>query len=261
MKLKLIQVDAFASKVFEGNPAAVIPLESWLPDEILQAIATENNLSETAFLVPENDVYQIRWFTPAYEVNLCGHATLASAHAMWQHLGYSGEMLRLNSKSGILEVHREDTDKYILDFPADSPEEVMDHGPVAAALKQPVLAVYKGKDDLMAVLPKQELVEQLQPDFEAIAALNCRGLIATAAGTKTDFVSRCFFPGAGINEDPVTGSAHTLMTPYWAAKLDKTRLEAVQLSTRKGRISCNLLGTRVLLSGQAQTYMTGEISF
>lgn len=261
MKLTLIQVDAFASRVFEGNPAAVIPLDSWLTDEVLQNIATENNLSETAFIVPDGDAYHIRWFTPAYEVNLCGHATLASAHAMWQHLDYRGETLRFNSKSGILEVHREGTDKYTLDFPADTPEEVMDHTPVAAALKQAVLAVYKGKDDLMAILPKQELVEQLNPDFAAIAALNCRGLIATAAGTKTDFVSRCFFPGAGINEDPVTGSAHTLMTPYWAAKLEKNRLEAVQLSARRGRISCNLVGSRVLLSGQAQTYMTGEINF
>ncbi len=261
MKLSIYQVDAFASKVFEGNPAAVVPLEAWLPDEVLQAIATENNLSETAYIVQEAAGYRIRWFTPAYEVNLCGHATLATAHTLWQHLDFKGDVLHFSSKSGPLMVRQEAEGSYTLDFPADPPQVYADKDSIAAALRQPVLEVYKGKDDLMAVLPKQSLVETLQPDFSAIAGLPCRGLIATAAGETTDFVSRCFYPGAGINEDPVTGSAHTLMTPFWAEKLGKTDMKAAQLSARSGKLDCRLEGNRVLISGQAQTYMFGEINF
>lgn len=259
MQLAMVQVDAFASKVFEGNPAAVIQLEQWLPDEILQAVATENNLSETAYLVARGEDYHIRWFTPVYEVNLCGHATLAAAHTLWQHLGYSGDEVTFLSRSGELVVRQNLPGNYTLDFPADQPQPVADTAPIAAALKHPVLAAYRGKDDLMAILPGEAHVAGLQPDFAAIAALDCRGLIATAVGNTTDFVSRCFFPGAGINEDPVTGSAHTLMTPYWSAQLEKQALEAIQLSARTGRLSCQLHGNRVWLTGQAQTYLTGEI--
>ena len=255
----MYQVDAFASRVFEGNPAAVIQLEQWLPDELLQAIATENNLSETAYLVPEGEGFRIRWFTPVYEVNLCGHATLASAHTLWQHLGYLGSSVTFFSKSGSLVVHQNREGHYTLDFPADQPQVSPLKADIANALGQSVLEVYRGKDDLMAILPGQAQVEALRPDFGAIAALDCRGLIATAPGDTLDFVSRCFFPGAGINEDPVTGSAHTLMAPYWAAQTGKNQLEAMQLSSRTGKLVCQLKGDRVLLSGQARTYLIGEI--
>jgi PhzF family phenazine biosynthesis protein len=259
MKLSIYQVDAFASRVFEGNPAAVIQLDQWLPDTLLQAIATENNLSETVYLVTEGEGFRIRWFTPVYEVNLCGHATLASAHTLWQHLGYSGSSITFYSKSGSLVVHQNKESHYTLDFPADQPQVSPLQDVMAKALGQPVLAAYRGKDDLMAILPGQAEVEALRPDFAAIAALDCRGLIATAPGDTLDFVSRCFFPGAGINEDPVTGSAHTLMTPYWAAQTGKDQFEAMQLSARTGKLHCQLKGNRVLLSGQAQTYLIGEI--
>lgn len=263
MKLKLYQVDAFTEKIFGGNPAAVIPLSSWLPDDILQKIAIENNLSETAFIVPtpntETD-YHLRWFTPSYEVRLCGHATLATAHALYCHLGFEKDTISFQSLSGVLKVLRDSTYSYTLDFPTDSLEKRDDKMEIISNILgiQPI-EVYRGKDDFMAVLSSQADIESLNPDFALLKTLGSRGLIATAKGDAVDFVSRCFFPEAGIEEDPVTGSAHTTMCPYWAEKLGKNEFKAQQLSARKGDLTCVLRGDRVDISGSAATYLIGEI--
>jgi PhzF family phenazine biosynthesis protein len=262
MKLKLYQVDAFTEKVFSGNPAAIIPLTEWLPDEILQKIAIENNLSETAYIVPTGGKtnYHLRWFTPGYEVRLCGHATLATAHTLWCHLGFDKEVMSFDTLSGVLKVMRNNTNTYTLDFPVDILEKREDKSDTIAAILgiQPI-EVFRGNDDFMAVLPSQADIEALNPDFNLMKQLGSRGLIATAMGDSVDFVSRCFFPGAGIDEDPVTGSAHTTMTPYWAEQLGKMQFTAQQLSVRKGELNCVLRGDRVHISGSAATYLIGDI--
>lgn len=261
MKLKIFQVDAFTENIFGGNPAAVIPLTEWLPDDILQKIAIENNLSETAYIVPtgKGSDFHIRWFTPSYEVQLCGHATLATAHTLWQHLGFENDVMSLDSLSGILKVVKNEHG-YTLDFPTDKLEVRPDISDIIYnILKVKPLEVFRGRDDFMAVLPKQQDIESLRPDFSLLKTLGSRGLIATAKGEEVDFVSRCFFPEAGIEEDPVTGSAHTTMTPYWAEKIGKLTLRAQQLSARKGDLVCTLQKDRVLISGSAVTYMIGNI--
>lgn len=261
MKLKIYQIDAFSSKIFGGNPAAVIQLAQWLPDDKLQNIATENNLSETAFIVPlfGNIDYHLRWFTPSYEVRLCGHATLATAHTLWQHLGFQKDIVTFDTLSGILKVVRNEND-YTLDFPTDTLEKRDDQLDIIHnILKIKPIEIFRGRDDFMAILSAQQEIESLQPDFTLLKTLGSRGLIATAKGDGVDFVSRCFFPEAGIEEDPVTGSAHTTMTPYWAEKLGKTTLSAQQLSARKGDLTCVLKGNRVDISGAAVTYMIGNI--
>lgn len=261
MKLKIYQVDAFADKVFSGNPAAVCPLKKWLPDSIMQNIAMENNLSETAFYVKQGNDYLIRWFTPTVEVDLCGHATLATAHVLFNHENHSGNEITFHSsRSGVLKVNRYNH-LLTLDFPADNlikiewPEEMIPGFNVS-----PVEA-YKGKTDYMLVFENEDQVKNIQPNLLVISTWKVRGVIVTAKGKSADFVSRFFGPQSGVNEDPVTGSAHTSLAPYWSDKLGKTELSAIQLSERKGYVSCKINGDRVYISGNAKTYLMGEIEF
>ena len=258
MKLKIFQVDAFADHVFEGNPAAVIPLESWLPNEIMQKIAMENNLSETAFFVAKDDGFHIRWFTPLAEVDLCGHATLASAHVIFNHLNYAENEISFDSRSGILKVKKEN-DLIVLNFPAspltktEIPENLKN-----AFNHQPVKG-FKGRDDIMLVFENEEQIVKLNPDFQQILASKTRGVICTSKSDKYDFVSRFFAPAVGVNEDPVTGSAHTMLIPYWSGVLGKNELTAKQVSARGGILHCKNCGERVEIGGKAVTYLTGEI--
>lgn len=256
--MRLFQVDAFADRAFEGNPAAVCPLEAWLDNDLLQAIAEENNLSETAFFVPSADVFELRWFTPVEEVDLCGHATLASAHVLFSHLGYDQAAVRFDTRSGRLTVSREGAG-LIMDFPAAMPEPVEPPPLLGEALGRPPLAVLAASD-YVAVYRSEEDIRALTPDFARLATLDRRGVIATAPGREVDFVSRRFFPSLRINEDPVTGSAHCELAPYWARELGRNRLQARQLSRRGGRIGCEVQGERVYLSGRAADYMVGEIA-
>ncbi len=265
MTLKIYQADAFTSHVFGGNPAAVVPLNEWLPDAKMQNIAAENNLAETAFIVPtggESD-YHIRWFTPSIEVRLCGHATLATAHILYEQLGFGKSAILFDSLSGILSVKKQGENTYTLDFPTDilrgydlmSKEAEI----IRNILKINPLAVFRGRDDFMAILPSEKDVASLKPNFVPLKELDARGLIVTAKGDDVDFVSRCFYPEAGIEEDPVTGSAHTTLTPYWAEQVGKMNLSARQISHRGGELTCLLRGARVNITGAAVTYMIGEI--
>lgn len=258
MKLTIFQADAFSSRLFGGNPAAVIPLKTWLPDELMQQIALENNLSETAFFVREDEHFHIRWFTPATEVNLCGHATLATAHIIFSELGYEQDEIRFMSKSGELLVKKE-KDMLALDFPAQPPQRFDAPQGLIMAMQRKPLEVYKAAEDYLLVYGSENDILALKPDFNALADVKCRGVICTAKGEKSDFVSRFFAPAAGINEDPVTGSAHTRLIPYWADRLKKKKLHAFQLSVRKGELFCELQGDRVRIAGHAVTYMKGEI--
>jgi len=258
MNIPIYQVDAFASKVFEGNPAAVCPLDNWLDDEILQNIASENNLSETAFIVEENHELHIRWFTPDGEVRFCGHATLASAHTFFKHLGYSENAISFNSQSGVLTVVNLD-DYYRMDFPADSLEEIDLPEIIKVALNIEDSPCFSGKDDFLVVLESEEQLIKLSPDFRMLKEADCRGVIVTAKSDEYDFVSRCFYPSYGIDEDPVTGSAHTTLTPYWSFRLNKKQLKAKQLSKRGGIVECIDKGERIELIGSAVTFMKGEV--
>jgi len=258
--MKIYVVNAFTKDKFGGNPAAIVPLSAWIQDGLMQKMAAQHNLSETAFIVPKGDDYEIRWFTPEVEVDLCGHATLAAAHVFYNHLGYSRDQLTFHSKSGPLYVSRTKPGGMItLDFPVNRPATTDNLSIFEQGLGIKPKEVYLSTFDYLAVLENQKQIEDLSPDFEKIAQLKSRGLIATAKGDKVDFVSRCFFPQSGIDEDPVTGSAHTVMVPYWAEKLGKTSLTAIQLSPRKGWLECELSGDRVLMSGHAVTYLVGEI--
>ncbi len=257
MSLPIYQVDAFANALFEGNPAAVVPLEQWLSDAEMQTIAMENNLSETAFFCPEDNDFHLRWFTPTAEVDLCGHATLATAHVLFEHLDYPGSAISFRTRSGSLTVER--TDQGLsMDFPAIASEPVDISDTLVKGLgARPSQA--RAAPDLLAIFDHQQEIMDLQPDFAVLAQLDRRGVIATAPGTEHDFVSRCFYPKVGVNEDPVTGSAHCKMTPYWAGELGRNDLTARQLSRRGGTLGCRLHGDRVILTGQAVTYMTGQI--
>lgn len=255
---KIFQVDAFTNELFKGNPAAVCPLEKWLPDETMQAIAAENNLSETAFFIPGEDGFDLRWFTPTTEVDLCGHATLATAHVLFEELNHDGIGILFNTKSGILTVTKIDPGMR-MDFPTDVPKEIGGNVLINQGLGLTPQKVLKGKSDYLAILNNQKEVENLQPDFSVIAQLKSRGLVVSAPGKDVDFVSRCFFPQSGVEEDPVTGSAHTMLTPYWSEVLKKDTLSAKQLSKRGGKLVCALENNRVLLYGQAKTYMRGEL--
>jgi PhzF family phenazine biosynthesis protein len=258
MKLTLYQVDAFAEKLFSGNPAAVCPLEQWLPDELMQNIAMENNLAETAFLVPQGDGYGIRWFTPTVEVDLCGHATLAAAHVLFEHRHRGGNAVSFRSRSGELRVFKRG-DLLTLDFPSDVIRRVdLTSALIEGFTIKPVEA-YRGRTDYMLVFPRESDIADLHPDLSAIARLDARGVIVTARGNTVDFVSRFFAPQSGVNEDPVTGSAHTTLTPYWSHVLGKNELTAIQLSRRKGFLHCKDLGPRVEISGRAITYLVGQI--
>lgn len=260
--MQIYQVDAFTKEVFRGNPAAVIPLTQWLPDALLQQIAMENNLAETAYIVPIGDDYEIRWMTPTVEVDLCGHATLASGHVLFEHLGYRGEEITFHTRrAGDLRVKKDKGGRMTMDFPGGRSQRVEADGlgAIFEGLSISPREVYKGPFDYMIVLDSQQQVEALKPDFRKLATVKARGLVVTARGEESDFVSRCFFPQSGIDEDPVTGSAHTMLTPFWAERLGKDRLTAVQLSARRGYLECELVGERVLLSGYAKTFMKGEV--
>ena len=257
MKLKIYIANAFSDNKFGGNLAAVVPLSEWLSDRLMQQIAEQNNLAETAYIIPQGDDYAIRWFTPVVEVDLCGHATLASAHIMFEHLGYSRDQIIFHSKSGQLRVRR-NQEKITLDFPADEPEKIPDLELIDKALGIKSSKVFKSRFDYMVVLESQSYIETLKPDLTLINKLPGRGLIVTAKGDNVDFVSRCFFPQSGIDEDPVTGSAHVVMVPYWAKQIGKNKLSAIQLSSRRGYLDCELAGDRVLISGHAHTYLEGD---
>jgi PhzF family phenazine biosynthesis protein len=259
MQLSIYQVDAFTDHVFGGNPAAVCPLDHWLDTQLMQAIGMENNLAETAFFVPKGDDFELRWFTPEIEVDLCGHATLASAHVLFEHLGYQGEEIRFHTQSGLLTVRRKG--KYlIMDFPAWMPKKVEMSSFLLEGLGIRPLEVYKSRD-FVAVLASEDDVLQCQPIFSELAKLDALGIIITAEGKNSDFVSRFFAPSAGILEDPVTGSAHSTLTPFWAKKLGKNELSAIQLSPRKGHLWCEYFPDteRVTIQGQAVTFLKGTI--
>ncbi len=259
MKFTIYQVDAFTEKVFQGNPAAVCPLNEWIEDDLLLKIAAENNLSETAFYVIKDDCIEIRWFTPNTEVDLCGHATLATAYVLVNIENFKGNIIPFySSRSGNLPVSVNEN-IFTLDFPIDEIEEIiLSDDLINTTNIKPSLA-YKGKSDIMLVFDKQVDIENIKPNLSIIENLDVRGLIVTAKGNDCDFVSRFFAPQCGVNEDPVTGSAHTTLTNYWANKLNKDELIAEQISSRKGTLKCKKVGTRVEITGKAVLYMKGEI--
>ncbi|HEY4345387.1 MAG TPA: PhzF family phenazine biosynthesis protein [Parvibaculum sp.] len=264
MKTTLYQVDAFAERAFEGNPAAVVPLAEWLPDELMQAIAAENNLAETAFFVAEGEGYRLRWFTPAVEVPLCGHATLASAHVLFTHLGHAAPEIHFETLSGRLTVKREDG-RLAMDFPADPAKPTMEPEGLARAIGAKPLLIVKGRM-LMALFGSAADVAALDPEMTVLKrfqqSLGGMSLICTAAGDEGsgfDFVSRMFAPAKGIDEDPVTGGAHCLLIPYWAKKLGKSDLVARQISKRGGTLWCSDAGARVVMRGRCVDYLKGEI--
>lgn len=259
MRLTIYKIDAFATRIFEGNPAAVVPLKEWLPDVLMQQIAMENNLSETVFFVPVATGFHIRWFTPKSEVKLCGHATLASAHILFNHLEYGENEIIFDSLSGILKVTREN-ELIVLDFPASSIAEVEIPEPVAKAFHIAPKACFKGRDDYMLIFENEYQVLSLLPNFQQLVEANTRGVICTSKSEKYDFVSRFFAPAVGVNEDPVTGSAHTMLIPFWAEKLGKNELIAKQVSARGGILHCKLAGDRIKIGGKAVTFLTGEIT-
>ncbi len=257
MKLPIFQLDAFASRQFSGNPAAVVVLPKWLPDETLQSIAQENNLAETAFVVQREDVFDLRWFTPEVEMDLCGHATLASAHVMFNH-GYSTESkIVFRYQGGTLTVTREQ-ELLAMDFPARTPTEIECDPSVAEALGASPSELHQSRD-LLAVFDSQSDVEKLRPDFAEVAKLDTFAVIASAPGQRCDFVSRFFAPGAGIPEDPATGSSHCTLVPYWSNRLGKSKLHALQLSRREGELFCENQGERVKVAGRVIEYLQGEI--
>jgi PhzF family phenazine biosynthesis protein len=260
MKIKMYQADAFTDKMFGGNPAAVCVLDKWLDDSIMQNIAMENNLSETAFLVKKENVYELRWFTPVIEVDLCGHATLASSHILFSYYEKNSTELVFHSKrSGTLKARKND-DRITLNFPVDTYKKIEPHIKLYESIGIDANECYLGKTDYMLVYNSEEEIKNINPDFGKMCKIDARGVIVTAKGNTADFVSRFFGPQSGVNEDPVTGSAHTTLTPFWADRLGKNKLTAMQLSNRKGYLECELKGNRVEISGQAVTYFKGEIN-
>ncbi len=261
-RIKLYQVDAFTDTLFSGNPAAVCVLNSPIDEKLMQCIGSENNLAETAFVVPRGKDYEIRWFTPAVEVDLCGHATLASAFVLFNLLGYKESSIRFHSqKSGLLTVRRKD-DLLMMDFPTDQlellPEEQNTEIEKCIGIKP--VETYKGKMDYITVIEHESELKNLQPDLNEISKLKTRGLVVTAKGDQVDFVSRFFAPQSGIPEDPVTGSSHTSLLPLWSEKLSKTTFIARQLSKRGGQLVCEYQGDRCIIGGNARLYMTGDIN-
>ena len=259
MKQRIYQVDAFTSEVFSGNPAAICPLDKWLSDDVMQKIAMENNLAETAFYVKQGDKYEIRWFTPAVEVDLCGHATLATAYILFNYEGHKEDAIHFYSpRSGELSVSK-NGELLTLNFPSDEFKEIALTDEITNGFDLKPIAAYKGKTDYFLVFEKEEQIVNIKPNLKEISKLRGRGVIISAKGNNVDFVSRFFAPQSGIDEDPVTGSAHTTLTPYWSARLNKKELSAIQLSARKGYLSCKYLGDRVEISGECKLYMAGEI--
>lgn len=262
MKLTMYQVDAFASTVFKGNPAAIVPLTEWLDDSVMQNIAAENNLAETAFIVPLNNSeadYYIRWFTPALEINLCGHATLASAFIIFNYLGFTNETVVFTCQSGLLRVTKKG-DLLEMDFPAWKPKPISDAPENIAEVLgvQNIVGTYRYRDLLIEVATEDDVVNA-SPDFTALKKVN-EMVILTSPGKEVDFVSRFFAPTAGIDEDPVTGSAHSQLIPFWSEKLGRRKMFAKQLSKREGELWCEDLGSRVLISGKCAFYMKAEIT-
>ncbi len=257
VKITYYAVDAFASRPFTGNPAGVCPLETWLPDDLLQKIAAENNLSETAFLVKEGDGFRIRWFAPGAEVDLCGHATLASAHVLYEVLGRKEPSVRFQSRSGVLTVAREGT-LLVMDFPAIPLSPAEPPQALVEGLGARPRAAFRAMD-WVCVFNDEETVKNLSPRFEELKGLDLRGVVATAPGKSSDYVLRCFGPKLGVPEDPVTGSAQSMLAPFWAARLGKKSLTARQLSARGGELFCEPAGDRVKIAGRAVLYMKGEI--
>jgi PhzF family phenazine biosynthesis protein len=257
--LKIYQVDAFAEKVFTGNPAAVCPLDEWPDDQFMQNIAMENNLAETAFYVKSGDEYQLRWFTPTVEVALCGHATLATAFVLFNYENHKGDKIVFSTRqSGVLTVTREG-DFLTLNFPADEIEPVEITPQMLYCFNSRPKVAFKGKTDHMLIFESEQQIRDIQPDLNKIRTLFDRGVIVTAMGDQVDFVSRFFAPNVGIDEDPVTGSAHTTLTPYWSSILGRKEMNAQQLSKRGGSLKCRYLNDRVEISGQARIYLIGEI--
>jgi PhzF family phenazine biosynthesis protein len=257
MQVPIFQVDAFTSAVFAGNPAAVCPLEAWMPDTTLRAIAAENNLADTAVFVRVNDHFHLRWFTPICEVDLCGHATLAAAHVLFQELNQPGDTLRFDTLSGELVVKR-DNGRLLMDFPSRPPCRVDVNPELVAALGGAPAGILGARDYLVRYNSADQ-VQSLTPDMEALKRIDRFGVIVTAPGTDCDFVSRFFAPKQGIPEDPVTGSAHCTLIPYWANALGRTALHARQISARGGELFCNLLGNRVEIAGDAVLFLKGHI--
>ncbi len=257
MKLSVYQIDAFAKQAFEGNPASVCPLEFWLPDAVMQLIAEETNLSETAFFVATESGFHIRWFTPTVEVDLCGHATLAAAFVLFEYLGFEGDNIAFDSRSGILNVSR-DGALLVMDFPVqapvpcETPEEIL-HAfgiePVACLKAEDYIVVFELEEDVLTADPKLDLLRELDG----------RGVIITALSEQYDFVSRFFAPNLGINEDPVTGSSFTQLAPFWSGQLGRSKLHAKQISSRGGEVTCELKGDRVAIAGTAVKFLHGEI--
>ncbi len=260
MQIPIFQVDAFTDKIFGGNPAAVCPLENWLPDDVMQKIAMENSVAETAFFIPLNDGFEIRWFTPEIEMDLCGHATLATAHIIARHMNSQMSSLKFYSKSGVLTVKVEN-ELLTLDFPSrkpypsDVPQIILD------AFQVKPVEVLKSRDYVL-VYKTEEIIRSMEPDQGILNQINLDpgGIVVTAKGDEVDFVSRFFTPQASIFEDPVTGSAHCSLIPYWSQKLNKMSMSALQLSHRIGKLQCKDLGERILISGNAITYLEGRIT-
>lgn len=260
MQLEIFQVDAFSSVPFGGNPAAVIPLQQWLPDDVLQRIAEENNLSETAYFVRNGEAFDLRWFTPAVEVDLCGHATLAAAWVLFEQLGEQAEVLRFNTRSGELRVSRNADGLLAMDFPVKQPVAVEIAPGLLEALGLSEARELYRTDDYVLVIDDASLIEGLKPDFVALSSFDVRGIAVTAAGRGFDFVTRWFGPRVGVNEDPVTGSAHTSLAPYWAERLGKNSLRCEQGGARKGQLQCDVPGNgRVIISGRGALYLRGVI--
>lgn len=255
-KISYFEVDAFAGELFRGNPAGVCPLETWLDDVLMQKIAAENNFAETAFFVRRDDDYDLRWFTPTLEIDLCGHATLASAFVLFSELGFKGDTIRFHSRSGPLTVSR-NGDILTLDFPSRPPKPCAVPELLAKGLGRPPVEVLKARD-YFALFTSAEDIRALQPNFAVLGKLDEK-VIVTAPGTDCDFVSRFFAPTAGVNEDPVTGSAHCTLIPYWSQRLAKRKLFARQLSSRGGELFCEDAGDRVKIGGKAVLYLRGEI--
>lgn len=254
--LPIYQVDAFTSSVFGGNPAAVCPLQTWLPDEKMQKLAVENNLSETAFFVKQGEQYHIRWFTPEYEIDLCGHATLASAFVIFNQLNHHSDTIEFTSKSGILKIQRKG-DLIELNFPSRMPQTCEVPGELLKGVNIPAQQVMKSRDYFL-VYETEEQVRNFIPDYHYLNKLTTIGIIITAPGTNVNFVSRFFVPNSVISEDPVTGSAHCSLIPYWAQRLGKKQLTARQISSREGYLVCEDLNDRVTMAGNAVLYMKGE---
>lgn len=258
MEITLYQVDAFSDKAFGGNPAAVCVLDKWISDELMQNIAAEINLSETAFFVLEGETYKIRWFTPRAEVRMCGHATLAAGHIIITEIDNTLTEVAFDTASGTLTVSKISEGNYKLSLPADEVLAVF-YEDGLDKLNIDYDSVFQGKDDYLMILKNEAEVVKARPDFKKIAKLDLRGLIITAKGDNSDFVSRCFYPALGIDEDPVTGSAHTLLMPYWSRRLNKNNLKAIQLSKRQGHLTCHLKNERVNISAPAKTIIKGTL--